>query len=103
MLIGLKILFSQSCQLVKNWTEEFVSSVKTFLSMIQKPYQKCAGFPRLLIPQQFTLSKIICHSDGATSAASWAMFMVSEENNNGPKAFCINADAGSKICSHSIP
>ena len=35
MLIGLKILFSQSCQLAKNWTEpiqdeEFVLSVKTF-------------------------------------------------------------------------
>ena len=31
------------------------------------------------------------------------MFMVSEENNNGPKAFFINADAGRKIRSHSIP
>ena len=29
--------------------------------------------------------------------------MVSEENYNGPKAFCINADADRKIRSHSIP
>ena len=41
MLIGLKILFSQSCRLAKNWTEpiqieEFVLSVKTFLTLIQK-------------------------------------------------------------------
>ena len=104
----MKILYSQSCRLAKNWTEviqdeEFVSSVKTFLSVIQKSYQKCEGFPRLLIPQQFTLSKIICHSDGATIAASWTMFMVSYQDNNGPKAFCVNADAGSKIRSHSVP
>ena len=43
MLIGLKILFSQSCKLAKNWTEviqdeEFVLSIKTFLSIIQKTF-----------------------------------------------------------------
>ena len=87
MLVGLKILFSQSCRLAKNWTEEiqdqeFVTSVRTYLSVIQHSYMKYEGFPRLLIPKNYTLNKIICHSDGATSAASWTMFMVSYQDNN---------------------
>ena len=105
VLIAFKIYFSMACKLLSNWNEvctetEFCQAFTDFLEIIKNGYKTLRTWPRLLIPHGFRLKRIVCHTDGSATCASYVFFLVSEDEDTG---YCINADAGSRIKMHSVP
>ena len=105
ILIAFKIYFSQSCKILSGWNEictdeEFVTSFKDFLTIIKASYKSLKTWPRMLISPNYWIKRIICHTDGSLTAASYVFFLISEYH---IQAYSINVDAGSRIKSHSVP
>ena len=105
VLIAFKIYFSMCCKLLSGWNEicteiEFCQTFRDFLTIIKAGYKTLRTWPRLLIPHGYKLKRIVCHTDGSATCASYVFFLVSEDDDT---SYCINADAGSRIKMHSVP
>ena len=103
-LIALKIYFSMACKLLSNWNEvctetEFCQTFRDFLEIIKNGYKTLRTWPSLLIPHGFRLKRIVCHTDGSATCASYVFFLVSE---NEGLSYSIKADAGSRIRMQSV-
>ena len=85
VLISFKIHFSMASKLLSNRNEvcldsEFVQTFRDFLEIIKNGYKSLRKWPRLLIPHGFRLKRIVCHTDGSATAASYVFFLIISEN-----------------------